>query len=99
MFLVCEPFLSRSERVSITVYSSHTVPCVFPQFPDYYQVIKNPINLGIIKDKVRSLCYESVVDFVFDMRQMFDNCRIYNDVSCSCQITFLFLPDILTRIT
>ena len=57
------------------------------QFPDYYDVIKEPINLLNIKEKVRSLRYESVVDFVGDVRRMFTNCKVYNDVRvtlCVC---------------
>lgn len=48
------------------------------QSPDYYRVIKNPIDLSVIKEKLHSLQYTSAVDFVKDFRLMITNCRTYN---------------------
>lgn len=50
------------------------------QSPDYYRVIKNPIDLSVIKEKLHSLQYTSAVDFVKDFRLMITNCRTYNQV-------------------
>ncbi|XP_068717579.1 uncharacterized protein [Montipora capricornis] len=48
------------------------------QSPDYYTIIKNPIDLSSMKEKLHSLQYTSAVDFVKDFRLMISNCRAYN---------------------
>jgi len=50
------------------------------QSPDYYTIIKNPMDLSAIKEKLHSLQYKSSVDFVKDFRLMISNCRAYNQV-------------------
>lgn len=44
----------------------------------YYEVIKNPIDLSKIKTKLQSVSYDSVYDFVDDIKLMFDNCYQFN---------------------
>lgn len=46
--------------------------------PDYDQVIKNPMWLSLIKDKFRQNKYNSISDFVSDMRLILENCYRYN---------------------
>ncbi|KAL9955561.1 hypothetical protein ACROYT_G036899 [Oculina patagonica] len=46
--------------------------------PDYYKVIKKPMDLSIIKEKLHTLQYASAVDFVKDMRLLLSNCKAYN---------------------
>ena len=53
--------------------------CLF-QSPDYYKVIKKPMDLSIIREKLHSLQYASAVDFVKDVRLMLSNCKTYNQV-------------------
>jgi len=50
------------------------------QSPDYYKVIKNPMDLSIIKEKLHTLQYASAVGFVKDMHLMLSNCTRYNQV-------------------
>ncbi|EEB07672.1 SAGA complex histone acetyltransferase subunit Gcn5 [Schizosaccharomyces japonicus yFS275] len=47
--------------------------------PDYYDVIKNPMDLSTMEFKLRNDKYESVQEFIRDAKYIFDNCRSYND--------------------
>ncbi|XP_078310623.1 uncharacterized protein LOC111136248 isoform X2 [Crassostrea virginica] len=46
--------------------------------PDYYSIIKNPMDFGTIKKKLESLSYSDYEDFHSDMLLVRDNCRLYN---------------------
>ncbi|OAQ71736.1 transcriptional activator spt7 [Purpureocillium lilacinum] len=46
--------------------------------PDYYNFIKNPMDLGTMTKKLKSLTYKSKVDFVADLNLIWDNCLKYN---------------------
>jgi len=48
------------------------------QVPDYYQVIKKPMDLDTIFHKIGQ--YEQAEDFVEDVRQMIFNSFDYNKV-------------------
>ncbi|KJZ76793.1 hypothetical protein HIM_03670 [Hirsutella minnesotensis 3608] len=46
--------------------------------PDYYNFIKNPMDLGTMTKKLKSLTYKSKTDFVTDLNLIWDNCLKYN---------------------
>ncbi|KAH7325005.1 hypothetical protein B0I35DRAFT_348659 [Stachybotrys elegans] len=46
--------------------------------PDYYNFIKNPMDLGTMTKKLKSLTYKSKADFVTDLNLIWDNCLKYN---------------------
>ena len=46
--------------------------------PDYEEVIKKPMWLNLVKEKFRKNQYNSVSDFVADMRLIMENCYRYN---------------------
>ncbi|UNI17654.1 Transcriptional activator spt7 [Purpureocillium takamizusanense] len=46
--------------------------------PDYYNFIKNPMDLGTMTKKLKSLTYKSKADFVADLNLIWDNCLKYN---------------------
>lgn len=46
--------------------------------PDYFTVIKNPMDFGTIKKKLNLNIYQNVEGFLNDMSQVFINCRLYN---------------------
>ncbi|XP_037956696.1 protein polybromo-1 [Teleopsis dalmanni] len=48
-------------------------------YPDYYDIIQNPIDMNIIEHNIRSDKYSTVEDVVADYRLMFSNCRQYNE--------------------
>lgn len=46
--------------------------------PDYYKVIKEPMDLKKIEQKLTNSQYTRLADFISDMTKIFDNCRYYN---------------------
>ena len=47
--------------------------------PQYFDIIKEPMDLSTMRTKLDSDLYSSVSDFVADASLMFDNCRTYNE--------------------
>ncbi|XP_017331444.1 bromodomain adjacent to zinc finger domain protein 1A isoform X2 [Ictalurus punctatus] len=48
------------------------------QVPDYYDIIKKPIALSIIREKVNNCEYQTALEYVNDVELMFSNCLEYN---------------------
>ncbi|XP_036061432.1 bromodomain adjacent to zinc finger domain protein 1A isoform X2 [Onychomys torridus] len=48
------------------------------QVPDYYDIIKKPIALNIIREKVNKCEYKLASEFIDDIELMFSNCFEYN---------------------
>lgn len=46
--------------------------------PDYYAVIKEPMDLSTMEERIRTRYYKKLTEFVADMTKIFDNCRYYN---------------------
>lgn len=46
--------------------------------PNYYDVIKNPMDLSTVMRKIRSLQYNSKSEFVADLNLIWSNCLLYN---------------------
>ncbi|KAH3763138.1 bromodomain domain protein [Pelomyxa schiedti] len=46
--------------------------------PDYFEVIKKPMDLGTIKEKLETGMYNEVRDFVEDVQQVWKNACMYN---------------------
>ncbi|XP_069807471.1 bromodomain adjacent to zinc finger domain protein 1A [Dendropsophus ebraccatus] len=51
------------------------------QVPDYFEIIKRPIALNIIREKVNKCEYKSASEFMADVELMFSNCFEYNNVT------------------
>ncbi|XP_002132733.3 bromodomain testis-specific protein-like [Drosophila pseudoobscura] len=47
---------------------------------DYYNIIKTPMDLGTVKQKLDNRVYKSASAFAADMRLIFSNCYKYNPV-------------------
>lgn len=45
---------------------------------DYYEVIKEPMDLSTMEQKLENDMYESFEQFLYDARLIFKNCRSYN---------------------
>lgn len=54
-------------------------PVDITEVPDYANVIKNPMDLSTMRDKLRTGCYESIDDLESDFLLMIRNCLLYND--------------------
>ncbi|KAJ8099297.1 hypothetical protein POJ06DRAFT_256577 [Lipomyces tetrasporus] len=49
------------------------------EYPEYYEIIKNPMSLDTVKQNVNDGAYSSFDDFEKDMRLIFDNAMIFNE--------------------
>ncbi|MCP9261431.1 Bromodomain adjacent to zinc finger domain protein 1A [Dirofilaria immitis] len=55
--------------------------------PDYYQIIKRPMDLRTIMNKLKQRLYDTPNQVIADARLIFENCRIYNEEEseiCRC---------------
>ena len=48
--------------------------------PDYPKIVKNPMDLGTIHEKLKRNQYPSHLEFAADVRLVFSNCRLFNFV-------------------
>ncbi|KAK2190072.1 hypothetical protein NP493_90g03004 [Ridgeia piscesae] len=48
------------------------------EVPDYYDIVKNPIDLETIREKVTGDRYATYQEFIDDVEQLFYNARLYN---------------------
>ncbi|XP_062853895.1 nucleosome-remodeling factor subunit BPTF-like isoform X2 [Trichomycterus rosablanca] len=46
--------------------------------PDYYRVIKEPMDLSTMEERLLNHHYSKLTEYVADMTKIFDNCRYYN---------------------
>ncbi|XP_051905887.1 nucleosome-remodeling factor subunit BPTF isoform X1 [Hippocampus zosterae] len=46
--------------------------------PDYYRVIKEPMDFSTMESRLQKRHYHKVTEFVADVTKIFDNCRYYN---------------------
>lgn len=70
---------------------SHAWPFVLPvnakEVPDYYQIIKYPMDLSTIEKNIENDKYQSLGEFEEDFRKIFTNCYTYNAPNttyCKC---------------
>jgi len=60
--------------------------------PDYFDVVKQPMDFGTIKRKLGNNVYRSGEEFVADLELVFSNCRAYNqpgtDVHSMCETVY-----------
>ncbi|KAJ3403020.1 hypothetical protein HDV05_008117, partial [Chytridiales sp. JEL 0842] len=70
--------------------------------PDYFDVIKNPMDFGTIEQKLCAGEYHTPEDFVADVRLVFDNCYTYNPpehaISELCRGLEAFFRNVLNRV-
>ncbi|KAI8355124.1 hypothetical protein EDC96DRAFT_446806 [Choanephora cucurbitarum] len=53
-------------------------PVSIEEVADYYDIIKDPMDLATLEENVKADAYPTMEDFVRDTQKIFDNCRIYN---------------------
>merc|ERR1711939_335647 len=49
------------------------------EVPDYYEVIKEPMDLSTMEERLQNDLYPRPEDFIKDAKLIFDNCRRYNN--------------------
>ncbi|XP_074537469.1 E3 ubiquitin-protein ligase TRIM33 isoform X2 [Halichoeres trimaculatus] len=83
----------RCERLLLNIYC-HELSVGFREpvpssVPNYYKIIKQPMDLKKVKKKLQlrnSQYYQSIQEFVSDMRLVFKNCAKYNEMSRIIQV-------------
>jgi len=83
-------------------YDVFATPVSEEDVPDYYEEIKDPMDLSTMKKKVDSSTYgqgnDAIAAFYKDLRLMFDNCRQYNgddsDVTEEAARIFAEVPEV-----
>ncbi|KAL4289752.1 hypothetical protein GQ457_14G008850 [Hibiscus cannabinus] len=60
---------------------SQPVDPIALKIPDYFSIIKNPMDLGTIKSKLAKKAYLSLEEFVSDIKLTFSNAMLYNPPS------------------
>ncbi|XP_063919473.1 bromodomain adjacent to zinc finger domain protein 2B-like isoform X4 [Zophobas morio] len=55
------------------------LPVNTKQFPTYKKIIKTPMDLSTIKKKLYDVSYKSKEEFCLDVRQIFNNCEVFNE--------------------
>ena len=66
------------------------------QVPDYKDVVKNPIDLQTIEDKLVSEVYSQAQQFIDDIALMFNNCDLYNKVGARAQMLKVKITEFIT---
>nr|CAB3257876.1 histone acetyltransferase KAT2A [Phallusia mammillata] len=50
------------------------------EVPDYYDVIKTPMDLKTLSERIRQKQYSTRQSFIADAQLIFDNCRLFNSM-------------------
>jgi Bromodomain/Bromodomain extra-terminal - transcription regulation len=82
----CEALLKRLMSHKHAWVFSTPVDVVKFNIPDYYDIIKHPMDLGTIKTKFASGAYTSASNLVADVRLTFTNAMTYNPPTNSVHI-------------
>lgn len=53
-------------------------PVTTDEAPDYFDHIKNPMDLKTMQEKLRAKQYTNKKHFIADAKRIFNNCRLYN---------------------
>ncbi len=66
------------------------------QVPDYYDIIKQPMDLKTLMHNLKTRQYSHLDQLIADVRLIFDNCHLYNcDESEIYQVILLYLYNLI----
>ncbi|CAI4232066.1 unnamed protein product [Auanema sp. JU1783] len=65
------------------------------EVPDYYDIIRKPIDLRTMMNKIKNRCYDSPEDVREDLSLLISNCKLYNEegseiFECAVQLDGFF---------
>ncbi|XP_062219548.1 transcription factor GTE9-like [Phragmites australis] len=78
VFKQCDAILKKLMTHKYSHIFNVPVDVVKLQIPDYFDIIKHPMDLGTVKKKLDSGSYTSPSDFAADVRLTFNNAMTYN---------------------
>ncbi|KIW13962.1 hypothetical protein PV08_06743 [Exophiala spinifera] len=70
--------LSSPKNWTANQYFTHPVDPVALNIPTYFQIIKKPMDLSLVRSKLAGNAYERAKDFEEDVRLIFKNCYKFN---------------------
>ncbi|KAK4516715.1 Nucleolar GTP-binding protein 1 [Mucor velutinosus] len=77
LYEACEKLLTDLKN-----YTEHSTPFLTKvskrEAPDYYEVIKNPMDLGTVSKKLKAFQYKNKKEFANDLHLIYQNCLDYN---------------------
>ncbi|KAI5806305.1 putative RSC complex subunit [Geopyxis carbonaria] len=68
------------------------------EFPEYYQEIKNPMALDIVRRNVKRRVYKTLDMFLHDMELMFENAKAFNEDDSAVHLAAVALQDELRAV-
>jgi len=77
-FDICQRILSQLMHHKYGFPFNQAVDPVALEIPDYFDKIKDPMDLGTIQKKLSDFEYDDVGEFAADVRLVFSNCWTYN---------------------
>jgi hypothetical protein len=80
--------------VNMVIKNPLAEPFLYPVdssvFPEYYEIIKKPMDLSTIKERITE--YVTVEEALGDIRQIWENCRLFNaEVKNICLCIYIFM--------
>lgn len=78
VFKQCEGILKKLMTQKYSHIFNVPVDVVKLQIPDYFDIVKTPMDLGTVQKKLESGSYTSPSDFAADVRLTFNNAMAYN---------------------
>ena len=70
--------IALEEIKKIDKYNFFAVPVRAEDVPDYYDIIKNPMDFNTMEKKLEKLDYDTVEQFEDDVNLVISNCLLYN---------------------
>jgi hypothetical protein len=67
------------------------------EYPDYYEKIRNPIDLTIIHNRINADHYRDVPTFLADMRLVCHNAELYNEHGSRIQLDCIIIRRLLCK--
>lgn len=61
-----------------SIFFDHPVDPVLDQLPNYFKVVKKPMDLGTIRNKIEQNEYDSVASFIADVELVWSNAILFN---------------------
>jgi E1A/CREB-binding protein len=80
----CTPVLKKLMDAEYGWIFKQPVDPVDLNLPDYFDVVKKPMDLGTVKKKLDNSVYRDIDEFIGDVRLVFDNAILYNGNGLRC---------------
>ncbi|KAI8463857.1 MAG: hypothetical protein J3K34DRAFT_388846 [Monoraphidium minutum] len=93
----CYKVLDRCRRNQKAEAFKKPVDPIRQKIPDYPTIVKNPMDLGTVGEKLKLRVYKDPADFAGDMRQIWDNAALYNGAAHPVGICALAMSEFFEK--